>query len=811
MYICAIKALLFFLMTNFLIYLYKRYFLANFFYSFAIQLFLFNLKKNQLLLLLWIILLGVVTENIGVSMGVPFLLLDPEYLYEVNFASCFIVGLAWGIFILSFHIICYLLDAPQFQFLGTLRRPFAQFLLNNSLIPNVVLFFYFYNFFHYQYSYEKYAQNPLQIWIRFFGLVSGMVLACTILYVYFISTNKDIFKLFAKNLNSTLKKQKIIKVNIFRERQKSNLSNLKVETYLSDTFQWKKVQRMQILNENEIMDIFEQNHLNGVIIQMIIFASVLLLGTLRDYPAFQIPAGASLVLLFTIVLMIAGALNYWLRGWAVTATVGIIFLLNIFSKEDILATKYAAYGLDYRGKKAPYTLQRVKELANDSLYKYDTENTLIALENWKKKMKKLHPRSKPKMVFTCVSGGGQRAAMWVMRTLQYADSTLEGRLMYHTMLITGASGGMVGAGYFRELCLRREYFWRNESPDYVNPYDRRYLDNISKDNLNAIVFSLVVNDMFLGTQTFEYAGERYAKDRGLAFEQQFNLNTEGILDKSLCDYKEPELLSYIPMMILSPTIVNDGRKLYISPQSVSYMTTPRIDQVRFLNQKTKGIDFLRFFEAQKAGNLRFLTAMRMSATFPYVTPNVKLPSEPEMEIMDAGVSDNFGVGDAMRFIYTFRKWIQENTSGIVILSIRDSQKDQPMERKLQPSLFQKIFTPVTSFFENLEYLQDINNDNLVEFARDWFPKDFGLHRIEFQYVPFSKNLKEVLEKQKEWEEQQRTGKLKNKPPRIVTIEQASLSWRLTQKEKDSIYRTIYELKNQSSLKQLKRLLMENQK
>jgi hypothetical protein len=178
-----------------------------------------------------------------------------------------------------------------------------------------------------------------------------------------------------------------------------------------------------------------------------------------------------------------------------------------------------------------------------------------------------------------------------------------------------------------------------------------------------------------------------------------------------------------------------------------------------------------------------------------------------MEIMDAGISDNFGVGDAVRFLYTFREWIQENTSGVVFLSIRDTQKDPPMERKLEPSLFQKIFTPVTSFFENLEYLQDINNDNAVEYARDWFPKDFQINRIEMQYVPFSKNLKEVLEKQKIWEEEQKTGK--KQKSKIVTIEQASLSWRLTQKEKDSIYRTIYELKNQFAIKELKRLLMEN--
>lgn len=292
-------------MVNILIAFYKRYFLKNFYYSFAIQLLIYNLKKNQLLLLFWFILLGIVTENLGVAMGIPFLLLDPEYLNQVNFASCFLLGLAWGVFILSFHIICYLLDAPQFKFLGTLRRPFAQFLLNNSLIPAIVLFFYFYYFFHYQYSYEKYIQNQSQIWIRFLGLITGIIISCNVLYIYFIRTNYDIFKRFSFSFTAKNKtKNKITKVNIFKEKTKNNI-DIRVDTYLSDRLLWKSVAKNEILNDEEIMVIFDQNHLNGVIIQMLIFGTVLLLGTLRDYPAFQLPAGASLVLLFTIVLMIA--------------------------------------------------------------------------------------------------------------------------------------------------------------------------------------------------------------------------------------------------------------------------------------------------------------------------------------------------------------------------------------------------------------------------------------------------------------------------------------------------------------------------
>ncbi|MDX2304133.1 MAG: patatin-like phospholipase family protein [Microscillaceae bacterium] len=775
--------------------------ISKFYYSFPFQLFIYNVKKNQVLLLLWLIILAIVTQSLGRFIGVPSLFLDPEYINRVDFWSFFMMGFTLGIFTMSYHIISYILDAPQFSFTGNLRRPFTKFLINNSLIPVLVIAIYVINLIDFQASY---AYNTVwDVSERTAGLIIGMILSASLIFLYFISTNKDIFKLLASRVDERLRRTKVVRINVLGRIQDSRNSHIRVDYYLVHPFRLKKIDKAMVFDRQTVLKVFDQNHLNAVIIQLTILGFVLLVGTLRDYPFFQIPAGASLLLLFTILLMFAGALSYWLRGWTLTFTIALILLLNYLMKEQVLIANYEAYGMNYQTEKAEYSLRRVKELSRDSIYKVDRELTLIALENWKNKFQQENPLTKPKMVFVCVSGGGQRAAVWTMRTLQYADSTLEGKLMKHTMLITGASGGLVGAAYFRELCLRKELYQRGESPQSVNPYASKYLDNIAKDNLNAIMFSLVVNDLFFGFQKFNYAGKYYDKDRGYAFEEQLNRNTESILDKALCEYREPELLSIVPMMILAPTVVNDGRKLFISPLHVSYMTVPRIDEVRFLNQKTKGIEFLRFFEAQNSSDLRFLSALRMSATFPYVTPNVKLPSDPEMEIMDAGLSDNFGVSDAVRFLYAFRDWIGKNTSGVIFVSIRDTQKDKPIEESIEQSLFQRIFTPVSSLYGNLEYLQDIANDNMVEFARSWFNTSFPIHRVEFQYVPISNNLSEIQARKQE--QNQEAGKPVD-PYKIIKIERAALSWRLTEKEKESLKRTIFELRNQFSIQQLERLL-----
>jgi hypothetical protein len=62
-----------------------RNFLSLLLYSFPVQLLMNNLKRNQVLMICWIILFAMITGNFGKYLGVPYLFLDPEYLNKVTF------------------------------------------------------------------------------------------------------------------------------------------------------------------------------------------------------------------------------------------------------------------------------------------------------------------------------------------------------------------------------------------------------------------------------------------------------------------------------------------------------------------------------------------------------------------------------------------------------------------------------------------------------------------------------------------------------------------------------------------------------
>ncbi len=740
------------------------------FYSLPFRLLLSQVKRGHVLLLIWFLLFAVVTGQLGKYLGIPSLFLDPEYLGRVNFLSFFIMGMVIGGFATAYHITCYIVDGYRFTFLGSLTKPFTRFSINNSLLPLAFLLVYLFNVVNYQLYNED--AGPIEVFWAVSGVLLGFVVMTLLLYIYFWFTNKDIFKIIAYRFDQSLKKNvRATRANVMARLVLAKHKPEKVKYYLDLNLRATPVND-RVYDKQEVLKVFDQNHLNLVFIELFIFVILLLLGIFRENEIFQIPAAASAVLFLTIVIMFTGAFSYWFRSWSAAIIIGLLILVNMGVKYNVLKSQYQAFGLNYANGRAPYNLEVIKAQNNDSIIIHDRQQTLQTLKNWRAKFG-VRP---PKMVFLAVSGGGQRSSLWTFRALQYADSLTAGKLFNHAILITGASGGLIGAAFYRELVLR------NKANPAINPLHPRYLASIANDNLNPIIFSFLVNDLFVKFQKFEYKGKKYLKDRGYSFEEQLNKNTRYLLDKPLSAYAEAEASAQIPMMVIAPTIINDGRKLFISPHHLSFMNAGEIRAHRTFDKLVEGIDFRRFYADYDADSLRFLSALRMGATFPYVTPNVTLPSNPPMEIMDAGITDNFGISDALRFLYAYRDWIARNTSGVIIVSIRDSKKEIGIEPRQNLSLLDKISTPVQSVYENFAKMQSITNDSKIEYASAWFNNQIDV--INLQYVP--------------------TYDPAHQTP--ADVHRAALSWRLTGKEKQSVIFSIHSKPNQKALAKLAGLL-----
>ncbi|MBN8704192.1 MAG: patatin-like phospholipase family protein [Bacteroidetes bacterium] len=737
-------------------------------FFFPIQLFLVVLKKNQLLVLFWLILFGFITKSLAPNYGVPFLFLGPEYLDRISFWSYLFTGFALGGFIMAFNISSYIMNAFRFPFLATLSNPFLKYCLNNIVIPALFVVVYIVNVFRFQLNDQ--LEPVSKVFVDLSGFLLGLILFFVLSFTYFLKASKDIYRMFGVQKLDDTKASSAIRPQTIKNIVKKNQRDWYVETYLATPFSIRLSRKYNHYKKGMLIKVFKQNHSVATVFELLAILSLLILGLFRDVPLFQIPAAASVILLFTAFIMLASAIHTFLRGWATTVTILFFVFLNLMYGINIFDSESKAYGLNYKTEKAEYTNAKLIEADSKKAMKQaDINYTIEILNKWRLKnsVNSNIRQQKPKMILINTSGGGLRSTLWTTYSLLHIDSCLNGELLKHVQLITGSSGGMLGASYVRELYLRYQ------NKEIQNLYDPKYVSAISADILNPIAFSIATNDLFFRFQRFKDGEYNYSKDRGQAFETRVNENTKGILDKRLKDYLQPEKDAKVPMVVMAPTIVNDGRKLLISPQPISYLTQNSIRGTVSVHPLVESIEFSRFFEKQNAENLKYLSALRMNATFPYITPVVNLPSEPVIQVIDAGLRDNYGLETTFKFLYTFRNWITTNTSGVIVIQIRDKHKEDPIEESLPKSITGTLSQPLGSFYGNWFAIQDFNQNQLIEYASLWFDGKIDFIDLEMH---------------------------NEKKKRI------SLSWHLTNREKKAVLESINLPQNQEEIRRLKYML-----
>jgi len=152
-----------------------------------------------------------------------------------------------------------------------------------------------------------------------------------------------------------------------------------------------------------------------------------------------------------------------------------------------------------------------------------------------------------------------------------------------------------------------------------------------------------------------------------------------------------------------------------------------------------------------------------------------LPTSPPIEIMDAGLRDNYGLKTSIKFINNFKNWIENNTGGVVIVQIRDKQKYFEVENPNSGSIVYKLASPFTNIYNNILKIHDYNNDNLLSSMSDWYN---GKVDVVTFYMDQLKD------------------------------DEISMSWHLTPKDKIKIYNSLSSEDNIKSIDKLMELLNE---
>jgi len=692
--------------------------LRNIYYFFPVQLFILHFRKFQVLLVFWYVLGSTINSGFMKSFGADALFFSPEYLGEVNVLSAAFVGIALGIFIMSWNITTFILHSKRCKFLATTTKPFLKYCINNAMLPLLFLVFYFYKLI--RYDSQKELMSAAEITLVIAGILGGMILIVAVSFAYFFGAERRIQRTIAPIMDSA----QHFNVNFYSPHNDAEKYGLKISGYLGGGFRFRKPRNVSHYNQEFLDTVFKRHHLSGILSIALSFIFLIVVGFFMDSPLFEAPAAASILIFFAAMTAVIGALSYFLQSWSLPVFILLILFVDVLYKNEIIDNRNKAYGLNYSNKadRPDYDKQALQDLCTPEKIAADKANMLEVLTNWKNRQ----PEEKPVMIFINVSGGGLRSSTFVMNTLQKLDSAVGGKLMSHTMLISGASGGMLAATYYRELYMRRQ------KDSILNLYSSAYSDDIAKDLLNPLFSSMVARDIFSPAQKFTVGKFKYVKDRGYAFEQKLNRNSGNILDRQLKDYSNAERSADIPLIIFNSTINRDGRRMMVSTQPISFMMKPVV-YAADVQASPDAVDFAAMFTKQDPLNLRLLTAMRMNASFPYVLPNVWLPTTPVIDVMDAGLRDNYGQENTLRFIENFKDWLKANTSKVIILQIRDRSQGNWQEPFETGAVTDFLIKPATMLQHNWYKLQEYSGTDQYSYLQACF--DSTLQRISFMYAP----------------------------------------------------------------------------
>ena len=387
-------------------------------------------------------------------------------------------------------------------------------------------------------------------------------------------------------------------------------------------------------------------------------------------------------------------------------------------------------------------------------------NNAEVLLAWKNLVGSRWRGGKPKLVIVTVSGGGIRASVWTSVVLRKLEATLGADFPYHIRLLTGASGGMVAGSYYvaslkpppAEVLAGGQASFADLHGISIDDF----VDRMALDQLDAVAGRMLFADLPATLNPFLRQG-----DRGRTLEQTWIRWTGGAaspLGRPIQSYAADERLGWRPSLVYTPMMVEDGRRLLISNLDMAFATRnvgglllepssrkierPAIQGGDFdqsIHEEDEvfslsAVEFFRLFP--RAGDFQVTTAIRMSASFPWVSPAFNLPTLPPRRVVDAAYYDNYGINLSALWLSKMSQWLQENTSGVLVVQVRDKVSqgarteidfdrvggdDAPLDllvwnggsKLLRPGL-QALSTPLVGVTNARQWTMAFRNDEQVD-------------------------------------------------------------------------------------------------
>jgi Patatin-like phospholipase len=417
---------------------------------------------------------------------------------------------------------------------------------------------------------------------------------------------------------------------------------------------------------------------------------------------FDVPSLAYVMLLVTLLNWAFSGLAFFFDRYYVPMLVLIIILLGassfIFSRSD---SYYFVYSKDPGKSVGDLPPERV-----------------------------IRPLNNGKIVLVAASGGGIQSAAWTARVLTGLALACRnspdcgGRSFGRSVrLISAVSGGSVGAMYFVNA-----YGSDGELPSDVDGLNA-VVRLAERSSLDGVAWGMIYSDLL--RTVFPFFSQLpffWTTDRGRALEHEWQRGTR--LNVMLSDWRRDVGEGKRPGTIFNATLAEAGQPLLFST----------VDHVR---RQTMSKSFHSLYDGY---DVPVATAVRLSATFPYVTPAARAyfsekgdVPEPHYHVVDGGYYDNYGIATLVEWLDAALEKCGREVKEVMVIRIHGAPVDGEIEPDAERGFLYQLTVPISTL-NSVRGAGQLSHSRveLDLLKRSWGDKGISIESATFEF-PRSEN------------------------------------------------------------------------
>jgi hypothetical protein len=293
------------------------------------------------------------------------------------------------------------------------------------------------------------------------------------------------------------------------------------------------------------------------------------------------------------------------------------------------------------------------------------------------------------------AGGGIRAAAWTAEVLAGLEQDCGEKLSSSMLLVSSVSGGSVGAMFSVAPYSSDNGSFTNDAEEL-----NKIRFNAVRSSLSAVGWGMLYPDL---ARTMPLVGIAVPEtfDRGWSLENAWATGWKGPPDATpwMQNWRLDVAKGRRPAVIFNATAVESGQRFLIGSTEVS------------------GVGAVQFFKEFGDWDIRVPTAARLSATFPYVTPEAKPSKGPDTvryHVADGGFYDNSGLLSAIEWLQDAQKELAPFKILLIVIDARPGTPNKPTSWSWQ----RQSIGPLETLLNVRTSSQEIRDDFELQMAID---------------------------------------------------------------------------------------------